>query len=80
MFVCFSYSVIVQMVEFQHLEMEKNDNSLPSTFLSWPQLCGVSRVNGHAAKVLHFCVLLPGFQRHVRLVNSEMPVIERKDG
>ncbi|KAJ7384830.1 tRNA-splicing endonuclease subunit Sen2, partial [Desmophyllum pertusum] len=53
-----SYSVIVQMVEFQHLEMEKNDNSLPSTFLSWPQLCGVSRVNGHAAKEVMICYVI----------------------
>ena len=47
----FSYSVIVQMVDSQSLEVDKN--SSPCRQLSWPQLCGVSRVSGHAAKVRH---------------------------
>ena len=49
--VCFSYSVIVRLVECQPLGTEKQDNTMPCRQLSWPQLCGVSRVNEHAAKV-----------------------------
>jgi len=39
------------MVDSQSLEVDKNSN--PCRQLSWPQLCGVSRVSGHAAKVRH---------------------------
>ena len=53
-FICFSYSVIVQMVDRQHLETEKSDKTIMCRQLSWRQLCGVGRVNEHAAKVLYF--------------------------
>ena len=39
------------MVDSQSLEVDKNSNAYRQ--LSWPQLCGVSRVSGHAAKVRH---------------------------
>ena len=47
----FSYSVIVRMVESQSLEAEESNTGIPCQQLTWPQLCGVSRVSGHAAKV-----------------------------
>ena len=53
-----SYSVIVQMVESDHLELDKNNGNIPSHQLTWPQLCGVSRVSGHAAKVLSMFSLI----------------------
>lgn len=43
------------MVDSQSLEVDKNSN--PCGQLSWPQLCGVSRVSGHAAKVRHQTVI-----------------------
>ena len=39
------------MVESPCLE---TDGRLPCRQLTWPQLCGVSRVSGHAAKVFLF--------------------------
>lgn len=59
--VYFSYSVIVQLVECQHLETEKQDNTTPCRQLSWSQLCGVSRVNEHAAKVFIWSLCLLKF-------------------
>ncbi|XP_078383132.1 tRNA-splicing endonuclease subunit Sen2-like isoform X2 [Oculina patagonica] len=53
-----SYSVIVQLVEFQSLETEKHDKTIPCRQLSWPQLCGVSRVNEHAAKEVMICYVI----------------------
>jgi len=53
-----SYSVIVQMVESDHLELDKNNGNMLSHQLTWPQLCGVSRVSGHAAKVLSMFSLI----------------------
>ncbi|XP_067029227.1 uncharacterized protein [Acropora muricata] len=54
-----SYSVIVQMVESDHLELDKNNGSMLSHQLTWPQLCGVSRVSGHAAKEVMLCFVIP---------------------
>lgn len=53
-----SYSVIVQLVECQHLETEKQDNTTPCRQLSWSQLCGVSRVNEQAAKEVMICYVI----------------------
>ena len=57
---CFSYSVIVRLVESQHLDTEKQDDSMPCRQLSWLQLCSVSRVNEHAAKVFSQSLCLVG--------------------
>ena len=48
----FSYSVIVQMVDHQREDTEKSAKITSVRELSWRQLCGVGRVNEHAAKVL----------------------------
>lgn len=40
------------MVESDNLDLDKSNGNLLSHQLTWPQLCGVSRVSGHAAKVL----------------------------
>lgn len=53
-----SYSVIVQMVESDHLGLDKSNGNMVSHQLTWPQLCGVSRVSGHAAKVLYLFSLI----------------------
>ncbi|XP_044181935.1 tRNA-splicing endonuclease subunit Sen2-like isoform X1 [Acropora millepora] len=54
-----SYSVIVQMIESDHLELDKNNGNMLSHQLTWPQLCGVSRVSGHAAKEVMLCFVIP---------------------
>jgi len=53
-----SYSVIVRLVESQHLDKEKQEDSMPCRQLSWLQLCGVSRVNEHAAKEVMICYVI----------------------
>lgn len=40
------------MVESDHLDVVKSNANLFCRQLTWPQLCGVNRVSGHAAKVL----------------------------
>ena len=40
------------MVESDNLDLDKSNGNMLSHQLTWPQLCGVSRVSGHAAKVL----------------------------
>lgn len=39
------------MVDSEHFKSEQSGVSNPCHQLTWPQLCGVSRVSGHAAKV-----------------------------
>ena len=69
--VCFSYSVIVQLVEScQHLETEKQENTTPCRQLSWSQLGGVSRVNEQAAKV---------FTWSLRIVKHPLPSLPLKE-
>jgi len=43
------------MVESPCLE---TDGRLPCRQLTWPQLCGVSRVSGHAAKEVMVCYVI----------------------
>ena len=69
----FSYSVIVQMVESQCLEAEKSDTGTLCRQLTWPQLCGVSRVSGHAAKVLTLC-----FMCRIITQNSQSEAVIKK--
>ena len=42
------------MVDFQREDTEKSAKTISVRELSWRQLCGVGRVNEHAAKVLFF--------------------------
>ena len=44
--------MIVQMVDHQREGTEKSAKTISGRELSWRQLCGVGRVNEHAAKVL----------------------------
>lgn len=53
-----SYSVIVQMVNHQHEDTVKSDSTILGRELSWRQLCGVGRVNEHAAKELMICYVI----------------------
>ena len=42
------------MVDHQREDTEKSAKTISGRELSWRQLCGVGRVNEHAAKVLSF--------------------------
>ncbi|XP_068705335.1 tRNA-splicing endonuclease subunit Sen2-like [Montipora foliosa] len=53
-----SYSVIVQMVESDHLDVVKSNANLLCRQLTWPQLCGVNRVSGHSAKEVMLCYVI----------------------
>ena len=44
--------MIVQTVDHQREDTEKSVKTISGRELSWRQLCGVGRVNEHAAKVL----------------------------
>ena len=45
------------MVDSEHFKSEQSGVSNPCRQLTWPQLCGVSRVSGHAAKVFFFSLI-----------------------
>ena len=69
----FSYSVIVQMVDHQREDTEKSAKTISGRELSWRQLCGVGRVNEHAAKVLSF--FIPMHTNVIVLVAIFLPLL-----
>ena len=61
------------MVDHQREDTEKNAKTISGRELSWRQLCGVGRVNEHAAKVLSF--FIPMHTNVIVLVAIFLPLL-----